>query len=355
MKKYPKVSLLVLNWNGLKYTINCIKSLLQTDYPNFEIIVVDNCSDNDEGNILKKEFKGKITVIKNKVNLGYTGGMNVGYKHSSGEYIMFVNNDMEFEKDWLRPLIVVFINNPTIGGCQPKLKHLIDRQSFDYAVAAGGFIDIFGYPFARGRIFTHVEKDRGQYNSIIKIAWCGIFLVKREVLEKTGLFDPIFFNYGEDMDLCYRIYGQGYSIVNVPKSVGYHYGGGALKKNLAQKMFFHHRNNLIFIFKNFEIKTIILIMFPRFALDFLSIFYYLYNGSTESSLAVIRAYISFFLLSRKILVSRRVSQSKIVKEKIRLMPKYKGSVIWDYFIRRKKTFKEIMKEDLLLKIAIRNN
>lgn len=352
MKKYPKVSLLILNWNGLKYTINCIKSLLQTDYPNFEIIVVDNCSKIDESSILEKEFKGKITVIKSKINLGYAGGMNVGYAHSSGEYIMFVNNDMEFEKDWLKPLVMVFINNPTIGGCQPKLRQLIDRESFDYAVAAGGFIDIFGYPFARGRIFTYVEKDKGQYDSIVKISWCGIFLVRRKVLEKTGLFDPIFFNYGEDMDLCFRIYGQGYSIVNVPHSIGYHYGGGVLKKNLAQKMFFHHRNNLIFIFKNFEIKTILLIIFPRFALDFLSIFYYLRSGSMESSLAVVKAYISLFLLSKKIVASRRSAQSKIQRKNIRKMPIYKGSVIWDYFILRKKTFKEIMKEGLLLKISI---
>jgi len=352
MKEYPKVSLLILNWNGLEYTINCIKSLLKTDYPNFEIIVVDNCSDKDEGSMLKKEFKGKITVVKNKINLGYAGGMNVGYAHSSGEYIMFVNNDMEFEKDWLKPLVIIFIKNSTIGGCQPKLRHLINRESFDYAVAAGGFIDMFGYPFARGRIFTHVERDIGQYDQIIKISWCGIFLVRRKVLEKTGLFDPIFFNYGEDMDLCFRIYGQGYSIVNVPRSIGYHYGGGVLKKNLAKKMFFHHRNNLIFIFKNFEIKTILLVIIPRFALDFLSIFYYLYNGSMESSLAVVRAYISLLFLSRKILVSRRVSQSKIVKEKIRLMPVYKGSVIWDYFIRRKKTFREIANKDFLRIISI---
>ncbi len=353
MKKYPKVSLLILNWNGLKYTINCIKSLLQTDYPNFEIIVVDNCSEIDEAGILKKEFKGKITVVKNKINSGYTGGMNVGYAHTSGEYIMFVNNDMEFEKDWLKPLVMVFINNPTIGGCQPKLKHLIDRQSFDYAVAAGGFIDIFGYPFARGRIFTHVEIDTGQYDQIIKISWCGIFLVRRKVLEKTGLFDPIFFNYGEDMDLCFRIYGQGYSIVNVPRSVGYHYGGGALRKNLAQKMFFHHRNNLIFIFKNFEIKTILLIIVPRVTLDFLSIFYYLYNGSIASSLAVVKAYISLFLLSKKIVASRRASQSKIQRKNIRKMPIYKGSVIWDYFILRKKTFREIVKYNNLFGINVK--
>ncbi len=352
MKKYPKVSLLILNWNGLEYTFNCIKSLLQTDYPNFEIIVVDNCSKIDEANILEKKFKGKITVIKNKINLGYAQGMNVAYAHSSGKYIMFVNNDMEFEKNWLKPLVMILVNNPTVGGCQPKLKHLINRQSFDYAVAAGGFIDTFGYPFARGRIFTHVEKDMGQYDQIIKISWCGIFLVRREVLEKTGLFDPIFFNYGEDMDLCFRIYGQGYSVVNVPSSVGYHYGGGILKKNLAQKMFFHHRNNLIFIFKNFEIKTVLLIIFPRFALDFLSIFYYLYNGSIESSFAVVRAYTSFFLLSKKIVESRKVAQSKIQRKNIRSMPIYRGSVIWDYFILKKKTFREIIKYDNLFRINI---
>lgn len=344
MKKYPKVSLLILNWNGIAFTVKCLDSLLKTKYPNFEIVLLDNGSINDEADILRKKYQKKgIKVISSNTNIGYAAGMNKAYKASSGEYIMILNNDMEFEHDWLYPLVEVLTNNENVGACQPKIKDLKNKSHFEYSVAAGGFIDLFGYTFARGRIFSHVEKDRGQYDESIDVCWSGVMLIKKEVLKKTGFFDPIYFNYTEDVDLSYRIYGQGYRIVYVPTSIVYHYGGAVLGKNLAKKMFFIHRNHLILILKNWQTSNLLILIIPRILLDVASIFYYLFTGYWEVSLSVIKAYLSLFLLIPSIIKLRIKTQAKLKRRAINEnMPIYKGSVVLDYFLLKKRLFRTIM-------------
>ena len=352
MTKEQKVSILLLNWNGISYTKHCVESLLMLDYSNYEIIVLDNGSDNNEAEILDKKFSKnkKIRIIKNGRNIGYAAGMNKAFTFAQGKYVLVTNNDMRFEKDYLTQLVRVLKENPKIAICQPKLKNLQDKDMFDYSIAAGGHMDLFGYLFARGRIFTFVEKDKGQYDTLAKISWCGIFLARKNVLEKTGLFDPIYFNYGEDGDLCFRIYGQGYIIVNNPKAVGYHISGGAMKKNLYKKMFFHHRNNVILILKNFPTRWLLLIIFPRIFLDFVAIFYYLYRGSPNSSLAVLGAYVSLIRLSKKIWRARKKVQPILIKSNLSAMPVYKGCIIYDFFIRGKETFAQIMIDKSLIKL-----
>src|SRR3990172_9674185 len=155
--RYPKVSLLILNWNGIEFTRKCLRSLLMTSYSNFEIILVDNNSDNREAEHLKKELENQDTrIIKSKKNLGYAGGMNLAARYAKGKYIMFLNNDMEFPRNWLMPLVDTLSSGSQLGACQPKIKDLKNNHHFEYAAAAGGFIDVFGYPFARGRFFSDV-------------------------------------------------------------------------------------------------------------------------------------------------------------------------------------------------------
>lgn len=344
-KNSPKVSCLLLNWNGINFTRKCLRSLLKTDYPNFEIIIVDNGSTEDEAGLLEKEFGKRVTIVSSKVNLGYAGGINFAYKKSTGDYVMFLNNDMEFQKDWLVPLVNILKENQDIGACQPKIKDLKAKENFEYAAAAGGYIDILGYTFARGRIFSAVEKDRGQYDQSVRVSWAGVVLVKRSVLKRTGLFDPLYFTYAEDVDLCYRISGQGYKIVYVPESVVYHYGGGVMGKNMARKMFFIHRNHLILIIKNWELQTLLLLIIPRVMLDGVSFIYYFVTGYRDISFALVRSYLSLFTMIPAIIKSRKSAQKIIKKENRSLLPLYKGSIVWDYFIRRKKIFKEIMDSD----------
>lgn len=340
----PLVSILLLNWNGIDFTNKCVVSLLKTNYRNREIILVDNGSFNNEAEKLQRKFKNQIRVVPLKENQGYAKGMNIAYENARGKYVMFVNNDMEFRSDWLDPLVSVLENNPAIGACQPKLVKLNDTKYFDYASAAGGYVDILGYPFARGRIFTNTEKDLGQYEKIIKISWNGIFLARREVLEKTGLFNSLYFNYGEDMDICFRIYGQGHYIVNVPKSVVYHESGGALKKDLVKKMFFHHRNNLILILINWPLQYLFFVVPVRMLLDLVAIFYYLAIDFQAGSKGVVKAYLSLLWMLSQIKKEREKTQKIIKKENRRLMPMYKGSIVWQYFILRKKTFREVIDE-----------
>lgn len=343
LKQYPLVSILVLNWNGLSFTRKCLKSLLSTKYPNFEIVLLDNGSLNNEAEIIRKEFKNSIKVIKNEKNVGYARGMDIAYKSSRGAYVAFVNNDMEFSKDWLGPMVQVLEKNEKIGACQPKLISFYNKEYFDYASAAGGFMDIFGYPFARGRIFTHVEKDKRQYDKIIKISWNGIFLAKREVLDKTGLFNPIYFNYGEDMDLSFRIYGQGYTLVNVPQAVAYHYNSETLKNDMIKKMYFHHRNNIILIVINWPMDYLWFVLPTRFALDILAIFYYCGVNFIPGAIGIVKAYVSLAIMFPQIIKERRVSQKLIKRENISMMPIYKGSIVFQYFVLRHKKFEQVIR------------
>jgi GT2 family glycosyltransferase len=336
---------LLLNWNGIAFTKKAIKSLLKTQYPNFEIIVVDNGSMNNEKEKLQNEFKKypNIRIFGNPLNLGYAAGMNAGFKHTKGELIMFLNNDMEFEKNWLNPLVKKLLSDKKIAMCQPKIKDLKAKDRFEYAAAAGGFIDIFGYPFARGRIFSKIEKDYGQYDNEKDIAWTGVFLTTKKVLKKIGLFDSIYFNYAEDVDLCFRAYANGYKIAYVPSSIVYHYGGGAMGKNLSRKMFYIHRNHLILILKNWEFKTLLIILVPRFLMDVATFFYYLVSGYSNFSLALIKAYMSLLSMSIGIYKSRNSISSRVRKNGMKKMPIYEGSIAWQYFVYRKNKFSQIIK------------
>jgi len=355
MKKYPKISLLMLNWNGIEFTKNSINSLLSINYPNYEILVLDNGSQNKEADEIDRIFKGKIKLIRNRKNVGYAEGMNILCKHTKGKYILFLNNDMKFDKNFLMPLVKVLINDKLVGACQPKVKDLKNEEYFEYAAAAGGYIDIFGYPFARGRIFSEVEMDIGQYDQSAAICWAGVLLVRKSVLEKTGLFDPIFFNYAEDVDLCFRIYGQGYKILYIPSSVVYHFGGGVLKKNLQKRMFFLHRNHIILILKNWPLPLLMLIIIPRISLDFICFFYYLIKNFKVGSLAILQSYYSLFFMIPAVIRSRKRAAKTNFYIPFSRMPFYTKSIVWEHFINKKRTFADILKNNPSFKNSILNN
>lgn len=352
MNLLPKVSILLINWNGLDFSRKCIRSLLKTSYSNFEILVLDNGSQNNEADKLINEFSEKIKLIKNPYNIGYAEGMNKLLRYARGEYVMLLNNDMEFSKNWLLPLVEILNKNPNIGACQPKIKDLKNRKNFEYAAAGGGFVDLFGYPFARGRVFSHLEKDRGQYDNTILISWAGVMLIRKKILHKIGLFDPIYFAYAEDVDLCFRIYGCGYKIIFTPKSIVYHYGGGAFGKKPAKKMFFIHRNHLILILKNWDLKLLLLILVPRIILDVISFFYYLLSGYANYSVALLCSYFSLIIMIPQIINSRQKVQKLITRRNIDIMPIYKGSIVWDYFVRGKRTFRQIISKKEMKKFTL---
>lgn len=341
MKKYPKVSCLILNWNGLTFTQKCLRSLLKTNYPNIEIILLDNGSANNEAEKIKKQFGKKILVIENALNEGYAVGMNKAFRLAKGKYVMLLNNDMEFDKNWLIPLVNQLEEDDTIGACQPKVKDMVRTKYFEYAAGAGGFIDILGYPFARGRIFSTLEKDNGQYEDSISVGWAGIFLTRKKILDKIGLFDPIYFNYAEDVDFSIKLYNAGYKIIYVPTSIVYHYGGGVLGKNLERRMFFLHRNHIILVLKNWSFSLLCLLLIPRLLMDIASFFYYIKTGYQPAAKGLIKSYISLIPMFPKVIMARMRTKKKLSLQIT--MPLYKGSIAWDYFIRKKKTFNKIIK------------
>lgn len=335
----------MLNWNGLAYTVSCIRSLLKSDYKNFEIILFDNGSEKKEYEKIVRLFRNekKVFCFSNPINLGYAEGMNKAYKKSHGELIMISNNDMKYKKDCLSNLAKVLLQNKIVGICQPKLRNLGSEKRFDYSLAAGGYVDVFGYPFARGRIFTKVEKDHEQYDSLAKISWCGIFMVKKEVIKKIGFFNSIYFNYGEDMDFCFRAYSYGYTIMTSPSAIAYHVSGGVLKKNMLLKLYFHHRNNLILMLINWPFLYLLFIFPLRIMLDVITVFYYLSVNFSVGSYGILKAYFSLLTMFPDILEQRYKTMKKARYNLFRRIPYYSGSVAFEYFVMKKQYFHQLNK------------
>jgi len=336
-----KISLCILNWNGLSFTRKCLKSLLKYPYPFSEIILIDNGSSGNEADIIAKEFGNRINFIRNTKNNGYAEGMNQAMRASHGKYIMLLNNDMEFPKGWLNPLAEVLDKHPEISAVSPKVRDMKDPTKFEYASAAGSFIDAIGFPFSRGRLFTTVETDKGQYDTSVPICWAGIFLVRKAVLEKIGLFNPIFFHNMEDIDLSLRIWGTGGSMVYEPKSTVYHFGGAIIARNPAYKFYYLHRNNLILILINWPRSIVIPMVLLRIMLDVVAIFFYIATKGYGQAWSVVRSFRSLVIMFPAIIRARRKTQSIIDPKLLKRMPMYYGSIVWDYFIRGRKTYGDL--------------
>ncbi len=342
--KYPRVTIIVLNFNGLEDTRLCLRSLLNTTYRNISIIVVDNGSRQNEATILKREFKDKRIEIKrfNK-NLGFSGGNNVILKHIKTDYIALVNNDVVVKKGWLAPIIKQMEKNKLIAVVQPKILWERDRRYFDYAGATGGFLDFLGYPFTRGRIFTTLEPDKGQHNKSTNIFWASgaTMVIRKSVLEKVGLLDETFFNYMEEIDLCYRILQKGYQIVYEPKSVVFHKVASTASHNSTRKRFFEHRNNLLLILKNFPTVKLLYVIPIRLLMEIISIFYYLAIFRMDFARSVVGSIFSFLFLTPRYLYERNSRNSIDTTQMDRLI--YPRSIVLAYFLLGKKTFNEVCK------------
>jgi len=272
LPKAPQVGIIILNFNGLKDTDICIKSLLQTKYPNYQLILVDNASEDGSVEYVAQHYP-QVKIIRNKENLGPAEGYNVGLRllDSEYEYVVLVNNDLTFDPRWLSELVRVAESDPLIGVCQPKILQLSNSKMFEYNGACGGFLDAYGYPWLRGRILEYIEEDRGQYDNLEEIFWGGgcSFFIRKEILDKTGLFDNMFFMQFEEIDLCWRIHLCGYKVLSVPSSVVYHKG---TQDRTNQRVWtLKHRNNILMLIKNYSLTNLSKYLPLRFFLDLCSI------------------------------------------------------------------------------------
>lgn len=273
------VAVVILNWNGKKYLQQFLPFLLKSTYPGLKIYVADNGSTDESIDFLKLYYPN-IAIIDNQKNYGFADGYNHALKVVTEEYIVLLNSDIEITPKWIEPAVDLFESDPTIGAIQPKILDYKNKQSFEYAGAAGGWIDRLGYPFSKGRIFDILEKDNGQYDQTEEIFWASgaAMFVRKSAFIKAGGFDAFFFAHQEEIDLCWRMQNAGYKIMSCPDSVVYHIGGGTLSKDNPKKIYLNFRNNLIMLWKNLNSSQLVWIIPFRFALDAVSAWKNLLSG-----------------------------------------------------------------------------
>lgn len=340
--KYPKVSILICHMNGEQIIDNCLNSLSKTDYPNYEIhVLLNNSTDNSE-EIIKKY---KVKIYKSKVNLGFAGGVNflIKKQNSSSKYIVAINNDTEVELNWLTEL-VNFAEKNNADICQPTVKSLNDKKMFEYAGAAGGFMDKYGYPFCRGRIFSEAEEDKGQYDTPIRIFWaCGVCaLFKKELFDKIGLLDKDFFLYAEETDFCWRANIAGAKLFNVPSSVIYHLGHYSIKKEKmeSKREYLLHRNTLIMFFKNYSDETINKLKYRRIFLEIVSALAF-----PRTKLIAISKALYWIMTNKKKIKEKHEETQRLrkVSDKEIQENMLNKSIAYLYFIKKKRKFNELTK------------
>jgi GT2 family glycosyltransferase len=334
----PVVSIIILNFNGLKDTIECLKSLEKTTYRKFEVIVVDNGSEKNEADIIRKRFKHFIKVYRLEKNLGFTGGNNWALEKTRGKYIVLLNNDTIVEPKWLEPLVSLLEKDRKIAVIQPKIKMMQKKNHFDYAGAAGGYIDKYGFPFTRGRIFNTQEKDTGQYDGQWPIFWASgaACIIRKSIINKVGgLFSRDLFNYMEEIDFCWRVWRTGYKVIFTSDSVVYHKVAATAGKNFVQKRFWEHRNNLYILIRNLEKKSLVRILPIRLLLEIITYAYYIISRQRKYVLPLLHAHLDFITNGFYIRLNKN---HKIANGKA---PIYPGSVIFDHYIKKKKTFKSL--------------
>jgi GT2 family glycosyltransferase len=334
-----KVSIVIINYNGRKYLEKFLPSILAGTYADMELIVADNAS-TDDSMIFLREHYPSVRLIELKRNHGYAGGYNEALKEVKSEYYVLLNSDVEVTPGWIEPVIGLMDKDQRIGACQPKILSYTQKDRFEYAGAAGGWIDCLGYPFARGRIFDVCEKDEGQYDDTQKIFWASgaALFVRAELFHLAKGFDTYFFAHMEEIDFCWRLQLLGYSIYACPSSVVYHVGGGTLPKGNERKVFLNFRNNMIMLAKNLPKRQSFWKIPLRILMDFVSAFKSLFAGQIVYFLAVWEAHLAFF----KWLLFMRKQSVFPVQRKARLSGWYLHSVAWKHFVEGRERFDEIV-------------
>jgi GT2 family glycosyltransferase len=340
MMNNPKVAVVIVHWNRKQLLEQFLPALMKTTYPNVDIVVADNCSDDDSVAFLTEHYP-TVKVVLNDKNYGYAGGYNHALKHVTAEYFVLLNNDIEVTPNWLEPIVEVMQNNAHIAAAQPKILDYNSRNKFEYAGAGGGYIDSLGYAFCRGRLFEVLETDANQYNDTTTVFWAtgACMMVRSTVFKQLGGFDEHFFAHMEEIDLCWRMQLANHQLMVVPQSVVYHVGGGTLNKQSPQKTYLNFRNNLIMLTKNLPAATLCWLIPFRALLDLLGSLFFMMNGLPKYSLAVHKAHAHYFFQFGKWWGLRK--QNKTFKPMHQLKGVYKGSVVWEHFIHKVKYFSEL--------------
>ncbi len=342
----PLVSVLVLNYNGKRFLDDCFQSVLAATYPNFETYMIDNNSTDDSVEYVQQKYPA-VQIIQTGADAGYSRAYNIGFTKAKGMYFVLLNNDVKVEKNWLEPLVDASEQEPEIGALQPKLLSLRKPDEFEYAGASGGYIDAFGYPFSRGRIFQTIEKDQGQYDDIVRVFWTtgAAMFLRAEILSETGDLDADFVHHMEEIDLCYRINLAGYILKVIPESVVYHYGGGTIKYESYSKLYWNHRNSIFMMFKNMGSKKLIGFLVKRFGFDVITLIQCFIRLRFKQFIAVFHAYLWLVFHPGQLMKKRKhVQQKRNVNDQDISSLIYPKSIAFQYFIKKRRTFSELKKD-----------
>ncbi len=332
-----KVAVVILNYNGKKFLEQFLPNVIEnTDDDLAEIVVADNASTDGSVEFMRERFPD-IRLIVNDSNGGFATGYNLALRQIDAEYFVLLNSDIEVTPRWIEPVIDLMDADQEIAACQPKILSYYDRGKFEYAGASGGFIDRYGYPFCRGRLFQHLEEDHGQYDEPCEVFWAtgACMFVRAELYLQAGGLDDSFFAHMEEIDFCWRMKNLGFKIYCCPQSKVYHIGGGTLPKSSARKTFLNFRNNLSLLYKNLPSRQLFWTLLYRIFLDWVAALKFLANGGLGDFWAVIRAHFAFYgripsmRKKRHTIDHRRVGQV------------YQRNIVVENFLRGKKRYTDL--------------
>lgn len=335
-----KIAVVILNWNGKSFLEEFLPTVIKHS-EDATIYIADNFSTDNSVKFLELNFP-QVHIIKNNANSGFAKGYNDALKHIEADYFILLNSDVEVTFNWIKPIIALMDSDKTIAACQPKILDFKNKLYFEYAGAAGGFIDKYGYPFCRGRIFNELEKDNHQYDDAVEVFWAtgACMFVRASAFWEVDGFDEDYFAHMEEIDVCWRMKNVGYRIYVEPKSLVFHVGGGTLNKNNPKKTFLNFRNNLTTLVKNSNSKFLFFKLIYRMLLDAVAAYKFLFEGNGKHFFVVIKAHLNFYTMLPSTLKKRAVMKQKN-GFKYTSNSIYKINSVYLHFIKRINLFSQL--------------
>ena len=335
----PSVAVVILNWNGKAFLNQFLPGVLRSEYDNLQVIVGDNASTDDSVSFLEQNFP-TVEIIKNDQNYGFAGGYNKVLERVRADYYILLNSDVEVTPNWIKPVIALMESDAKIAAAQPKIKWQLSKNQFEYAGAAGGYLDIYAYPFCRGRLFNVYEEDHGQYDEKSEVFWASgaAFFIKSKYWKETGGLDADLFAHMEEIDLCWRLKNLNYKVMYCPDAEVYHVGGGTLQTENPFKTYLNFRNNLIIMQKNLPAADAVFRISIRMCIDFIAWWHFLLSGKPKFTLAVSKGHWHFIKSIAKTNSKRMANQTPYIQH----TGVYNNSVVWAFFIKKIKYFKDLV-------------
>ncbi|WP_343743742.1 glycosyltransferase family 2 protein [Chitinophaga sp.] len=335
----PSVAVVILNWNGKAFLEKFLPSVCRSTYGNLQLVLADNASTDDSVAFVEAHYPS-VRIIRNPSNDGFAGGYNEALAHVEADIYVLLNQDVEVEPGWIEPVVALMESDPRIAACQPKMRAYHQPDEFEYAGAAGGWMDVLGYTFCRGRILYTTEKDEGQYDDAQDIFWAtgAALFIRSACFREVGGFDRDFFAHMEEVDLCWRLQRAGYRVCYCPDSKVFHVGGGSLPQGNPRKLYLNFRNNLMMLWKNLHSEDRWIVLFQRFFLDILAGVKSLVSGKPKDMVAIYRAYRDYYRWRKTYVNKHELPEVKLMKMK----GVFHGIMIWRYYFLRRKKFRDLI-------------